>query len=328
MQFPFQEYLRSLSAPFGLKDQYPFRVFLTAHEFKKEHILSALEKTKTCGTVVIGTSCLYSLDLFSIQRQGGNLKHLIIIDISEHVNLFWKNFEAIILGAKNRIECLESITQDVKRNCKNYFPKCTSEDVAHDNILLLKLDIFQNVSFLSSDDRFKTIQNLFIEKRFAFVQGTFFGSNYIETISEYLLHRDWKIDILYLSNLHEYAESADFLELYRKAISDFKLVMSDDTNIIDTEPKVNGLENKSLLEQRISNKFISRPITDIIPCSPSANSLVVSIKAQNDFLSQIKSIYPKGMPQTRYAQIAWAVITLRLARFCGIINLEDYTSIS
>lgn len=75
------------------------------------------------------------------------------------------------------------------------------------------------------------------------------------------------MDFAYLSNLREYAEAYSSLDHFRQALKQLRSCATDQTLIIDTSPRFNGVLSKETLTQRVTRKFLSANLKLSFPAS-------------------------------------------------------------
>lgn len=308
----------------GEEGHHGYRLFLASNEVGEGKLLSDLKTKKTAGSVMIGTSALFSLDIFAARSQGreDKLKYLVIIDVSKHVQKFWNNVIPIIKNGKNREQVQMAILQEVLKNQDYYFPNMNAETEFGQQTILFMATIEANTSWLSDDTRFNSIQKLFRENRFAFVLGDYTNVKFTIKVAKFLSGMNLAIDTLYLSNIREYAEAHKVMLAFRISVSVFKVVINDDSIIIDTEPRVNHFLDFGPKEKvqtlRLQTKFRTTCLLASIPSSPVRNAN----KEFTDYLEKFPKDFQKKLSGKN--KMLWAAIVLQAAFNFKIFKVEDY----
>lgn len=265
------------------------KLYLVTNEGKAGDTLKIAKNSPVQeATVVLFASAMFGLNYAA--ARGANTKidrrieHLICVDNSHAIKLFWECLTPIITKSNNRKECIKKIIAMVNKNVDQFYPmdvqvlgQCSKPQwVARcletwlDN---LDDDINDGTSWLSTDQGFLAIQKIFKNNNFAHISGNLFSSDLTQNIVSTLDAMKLKLDSIYLSNIAEVARVNDTIDDYRSAIKVFKTVSTPSTLFIDTCPRANDFGSKERLKQRVRQNFNRTSIEqDIEAAAPKDKS--------------------------------------------------------
>jgi hypothetical protein len=123
-------------------------------------------------------------------------------------------------------------------------------------------------SWLSSEESYSRIQQIFQNKNFVFIRGDLFKSETTKKVAEILQQKGLFLDTLYLSNLREYAEVQNRLDSFRSAVKELQVICDENTYLVDTRPRCDPLHTCSPLTQRMRRGFYNASMEDVLPASP------------------------------------------------------------
>ncbi|MCB1113078.1 MAG: hypothetical protein H7A37_05330 [Chlamydiales bacterium] len=248
-----------------------YRLFLVTNEQGQGLTLEKLgdpEKTPAEGSVMIGTAAFFNLN--AIAARHSPIKKLIIIDKSPVAKYFWEKFSEIMdevnqpklwhlrALAHHRpvlqyqreivIEKVEKLLKDKRLIWANFWGEPSA-------LRPFQLEFYDGVSWLFDDQRFEKICRLFKEKRFEFHQASFTEPNSIAEVI-HSIPREMTVDMLYLSNIREYATKEEEHDKFVASLYILKTVCTNNTYVIDTLPREGGISSPLDLRQRITKNFL------------------------------------------------------------------------
>jgi hypothetical protein len=184
-------------------------IFLVTNEMGQEDVQDSLENMPTRGNAIVGTSCFMTLNLASIPRDGVPIEHIAIFDIADRVSLFWNNIAPLIERAQNREEFLQNLREDLEQNAHSYFnlKGVSADKVAERKFEELTYEMDLELSWLSNDERFTKVQEIFRRNRFAFHQLDFTNPEQVGRFLGGLERNGARIDTFYVSNIGEVTPS-------------------------------------------------------------------------------------------------------------------------
>jgi len=218
-------------------------LFPTTNENGQWNTIATLSKTALVGNTFLGVSGMCVLNLASLARKSSksgpkSIKNLIILDIGKTTEFFWKNMNTIIKKSNNKETALNNIVQFFLAN--NSFllssPTCKETPAqklkrAEQCIASIKSEISCKISWLSSNDRFKRIKNIFDNNRFVFKRVNLCETKVIAKIVAIMKQNGLTLDSAYLSNVKEYVSNSQ-LKAYEESKA---LLLSKNVNLINTK---------------------------------------------------------------------------------------------
>ncbi|NGX29078.1 MAG: hypothetical protein K940chlam1_01271 [Candidatus Anoxychlamydiales bacterium] len=178
------------------KGFYPDMVYVNTNESDLRIIQEQLISTEKIGNLYIGVSGLYNFNIASIR----DLESILIFDASPTVKFFYKNIIKII-KKNSRNETLKEIERFIKNNETILFKVEGEDNISSNAIRILNEEIKENLSFLSSDERFMKIKNIILNNQFLFVNLDIYKEGSFDDLVDKLTENNLTIDTLYLSNL-------------------------------------------------------------------------------------------------------------------------------
>jgi 3-methyladenine DNA glycosylase Tag len=205
------------------------------------------------GDTIFGTSGFYTLSLASLKRTPGNgfdkIKNILIADISENTRAFWKDMSRIIRGCPEREKAINLIIQRLETKKDTYFPRSPRSAEMYSQ------DIMQSIqsgeSWLSTDDRYQRIYEIFLSEGFQFVSCNLFDESDVAKIMQNIEQAEATIDSTYFSNIHEYAILDGKMSSFRRAIDP---LIGAKTLVTRTAARCIGCFNKYQLQQHVVRK--------------------------------------------------------------------------
>jgi MYND finger len=228
------------------------RAFTVTNERGQDKVIALLQKLKGEGEVFIGTSCLASLDLASVQE---NVNYIIVMDVSKVTRIFWKNATPLIRESTSREDCAQRIIKDLEKNIDVYYPKMQRYGFPMTTyISLVARKLQEPASFLSDKDRFEKIKKIFDLNHFVFLHLDLADTGACREIRNHLNKLKLKItNTIYLSNIIEFILPAD-LDNYGKSLE----LLATETSIV-----IDATETSFITTKRISALFSKTHLEEI-----------------------------------------------------------------
>jgi len=198
---PFKSTFEQLHTAHERWDQAFDNVFVVTNELHSEKVLESMKERLITGNTGIYTSGLFSLDLAAAERahSSGDLENIIVIDRASNVRDFWSETEKIIRDNDNKDNAFQKIKELITKNKNRYFP---TSGLTADHTSSLAAKINTGMSFLSTDEKYKKIRDIFCNDRFAFIQLDLCDQDSTKRLGELLVARSLTIDTLYVSNIY------------------------------------------------------------------------------------------------------------------------------
>lgn len=245
------------------------KLYLNSNELKRAKtfkLLKEISPTRSSKPTMLACSGLEGLNLAATR----DISYIIMIDRSARVQKFWQEIEKILCRVSTKEEAIQEIIATLTEQSASFWPDCTTYEDKQCKVKRcvknLKLEISSGRSFLSTSKNFAKIKRIFDEGHFIFERVNFFDYKKIGVLSKSVSKLNLTLDMLYLSNLREYAEEAGYLPHFYASISTLFKSMHNYTVIIDTEPRV--IDFNAFPKQRVISHILSRPIEVSFPPSP------------------------------------------------------------
>ncbi|MBM3191871.1 MAG: hypothetical protein FJZ63_04385, partial [Chlamydiae bacterium] len=176
--------------------------FVTTNERGQTESLKALAAVPVdvAKKVAIGVSGFFILNAVAIRP---HIDTLIILDRSQRMERFWQGVEELLLEGEDRGKTLEKIRQLIEREL--FWRDCPKEMKSRYWTELTE-EISQGISWLSDDIKFRSIQQIFQKRHFAFLKVDIKDEASIKAIREVLDEQSLHVDMLYISNIRECLE--------------------------------------------------------------------------------------------------------------------------
>jgi hypothetical protein len=254
-------------------------LFLTTTEENLARILGIMGREPLVGDVMMGVSGFYTLNVAAVRAQnnGQKIPYLLLVDCSTRVEKFWIKMQEIMQEAKTPQDVSLKILDFASSNPEEFWKpshsnnsqcvKEASRKRAYTDVNNLALEIESGTSWLSSQEKFETIKQIF-KDRFAFVRLDFFDGKSVRALCSRISQLNFKFDSIYLSNMREHAEIDRNLPGFHESLKELKSVITDKTLFIDTKPRVVQKNYTGDLTQRVVRNIWSAKIEDSFPYSP------------------------------------------------------------
>ena len=249
-------------------DDWNHRPFITTNEEGAEQMLDILSGLPLNGNAMLGVSGFFLLNAAGerasfCDEETGKIDTLILIDNSIRVEDFWQRVQPIIIQAENRGEVTQKIINLLIERKDQYYsghpnPKETSTKSAQYQITKLNKEIESRNSWLSTDETFKRIQDIFRANRFVFKRIDLYDTQSITQLTDLLAQQGIRLDSVYVSNIAEYVTSDAQRESYRHSV---KKLVEDKPLLIFTLPR--KCVDREPLQQIVVNNI--QHIDDLTP---------------------------------------------------------------
>ncbi len=251
-------------------------LYLTSNEKGWETTYILMKREPVVHEVILAVSGFFGLNVASMrgeksQDPSKKLSYLIFIDCNARIQKFWSLMSEVICRAQNEKIGKEDIIQTLKRNAGLFWvEKCGASpgEIAIIYCDNLEREVQAGNSWLSTVERFKTIQRLFQERRFLFKPINLFNRTQMQKLCQSVQALQIKFDTVYLSNIKEYAENEGKLSEFREAVGELRAVVSDQTLFIDTKSRMQGTWGQQEHVQRVTQKFLQSSMEKRFPPSP------------------------------------------------------------
>jgi hypothetical protein len=281
----FQQLLNQVVESSYAEDPNDNILYLITNEGCTGETLAIAKDEPIHGEVVLSVSGMFGLNLASVRGQNtGNpkaIQYLIFIDISERVEKFWEGMKEIIKQSVTKEQAISKIEKFLTNNKKHLFEINQVSNYSH-YLLKLKKEIAKGKSWLSTDQNFIRIKNIFDRDHFIFKRINLLDEAAMQSLAQAVVKLGCKFDTVYLSNVREYAEEDDFkhathnhLKAFRVAIHILQTVSTEQTLFIDTKPKDWGLVmNRHKTQQRVNRNSTQ---VDLVNALSAPSALIPSL---------------------------------------------------
>jgi hypothetical protein len=179
------------------------------------------------------------------------IKYLICLDNSKRVEYFWKKFQRLMLSHQSRDQVVSAMSLMIINKSEKFYDS-DSQAYADNAITFLADEIEAGISWLSNDQSFNVIKKIFDKNRFIYKNLDICDETSMREIVKVLEKNQIVFDLVYFSNIREYAEDEKRLPKYAKGLKALQSVMNEDTIFIDTYPRNGGTQELEILQQRIA----------------------------------------------------------------------------
>jgi len=208
-----------------------YRPFVATNEYGKDETFGKLSKHPTVGNAAIGVSGFCLLDMCA-QTKG--VEHIFLVDIGKRVADFWGKMQPIICESSDRHEVLKKTADLLRSNAKTYYTGSNSfspDSLAHGMIQDLYNEIGAGKSWLSSDDNFEKIQEIFQKNRFHFLPYDLTDTQAFEALGKVCHENGIVFRLCYISNVYEYLDNANQRDAFAQSLDQ---VIAPKTVVINT----------------------------------------------------------------------------------------------
>lgn len=247
-------------------------LFLVPNEQHQMETLEKLKQHPSVGNTILFTSAFFGLNAAAarILKFPQTSFTLIAFDYSTIIECFWKKFNKIICKAKTKEETISHVITLIEKEAHCFFHPKMRAQLKATVLQAFKTEIEEGLSWLSSNESFTAIQNVFKTNRFIFFPLDFSDTTKVSALGQRLKELSLKLDFVYLSNIREALETErKSLEIFRKSIAG--LNAPKETIFIDTIPRPGGAlveANPHNLYQRYITDLSTVDLKTLFPSSP------------------------------------------------------------
>lgn len=211
------------------------------------HELEKKEYQQIRGNTIVTVSGFTGLNIAATRK---GVDRIVMVDISSKNEQFWERATKMIRESKTAEEFLQKLNKDVEEQEKlgNFY-----------DTIDFKSEIEKGISWLSTEEGFQKIKNIFDNGNFVFKRIDMSNRECITSLSTALKKANCTVDTLYASNVENFVEDK---EKYREGL---KLLVGDSTLVVDA---FGGSEGAPM--QRIYKNFKTET-TSIVPTKESMN---------------------------------------------------------
>jgi len=202
-------------------------VYPVTNETGQKETIQTMENLPSAGNTLIGVSVFFLLNVAAVR--GDAIKALMCIDLSSRVEAFWYDFKKVITSSVTIEETTRKVIELVTQKASVYF----KDNCSQVPIELLKREISEGVSWLSSDERFCRIKRIFAEGRFVFMLADLRNAETTYSIREKMTRIGLVADSVYLSNLYDCNRNSAKKELLLTSVRN---LLWPTTTLIATSP--------------------------------------------------------------------------------------------
>jgi len=260
------------------KTDYNQALFLVTNESNQQHLLGFLSQNTIVGDTAIGVSGLFTLNAVAVRGihapSKNRIKRILLLDCSSRVERFWNFMKQTLCENIPREEAIAKIQSHVWTLRGDYWPNRTDE-MAWTMITRLAVEIQYGVSFLSNDEKYHKIRQIFADNGFVFKRIDLFSPLSCTAISSALRTGVHTVDMVYLSNVSECVFGQDekiagFSHSVRELVDDNTLVIHSKSSKTGIHPAVYRRKpGHEVNEAVVKEVFSLRFTTPELPYSPA-----------------------------------------------------------
>jgi hypothetical protein len=208
------------------------KVFVCTNEIHHDSVVEQMKHLPVQGDTLVAVGATCGLNLAAARP---NISHIVLLDVSKKTELFLSNLKVIILGSKDRIDCLKKIKEHLEKYMSTqYSSKCRAEQAALASDIARYCQVLESKeSFLSSDESYFKIKGLFQSGHATVIEANLTNPEQSREISMKMKQLCLKVDSLYISNVVECAYLHELPSLHQS----FSDLSDESTHIIDTKPR-------------------------------------------------------------------------------------------
>ncbi len=227
-------------------DDFDHKPMVTTNEINSGSIIGEMGTKAPQGNLMVAVSGFFALNIFAVRQ---NLDYLLLLDRGTKVHHFWQETKRIIENTDDHSQACESLMNMIERNQEYYYSghsQYSPEFIKNIIIQDLAREVLNGTSWLSTQSKYWRIKTLFHLNRIEFKQVDLCNPTPLKWITTAINISGLSVDIIYLSNVQEYAAKEKKLTLFYKSL---KPLIAPATWIIDAHE---GPDN--FLLQRIFQK--------------------------------------------------------------------------
>jgi hypothetical protein len=220
-------------------------VFVTTNEVNQQETIGKLSRNAVVGDTAIGVSGLFILNAIAARGSRAvstqTITHAIVFDCSRRVDHFWA-FSKDLLGRPGiqRADVFEGIVKHIFERRDYYWSKYSTE-LAQGYAVRLYREIQSGISFLSSDEQFSVIKKIVDAGNLVFKRIDMFNPRSFTVLSSSLLRTGHSVDMVYLSNVSEFAEAPSYRSGFCESV---RQIVDRSTLVVYAESSRNGVFQK------------------------------------------------------------------------------------
>jgi hypothetical protein len=202
-----------------LYDDFAHRPFICTNEEKHKASVQQLQVLEPKGDTVIGVSCFAVLNMAAVRPIPTENLSIVVIDRGVRVIDFWEKVHNLILESPNRIDFLNNLL-DLYYDQQAIWGKDLPPTVNYGYpVKVLQNEIKEKCSWLSTDESFERIREVALRRNFFICAGDISRPEDMKFIEGHLTRLGKTIDLVYVSNCHEYMDTtSSALEEYASCI--------------------------------------------------------------------------------------------------------------
>lgn len=244
--------------------------------------------------VLAFTGGFIGLDYASLigKASGKTIKHVVCVDLSTKIVKFWESIIPVIKASSTHTEAYEKICdllrrqpdllQDERVGEANYLGSLQEIPSIQKNVKQLQQEYVQKqieqwtsqikagISWCS-ESGFQRVKSI-LDHTFIVTSLDMANPKHIELFSKTLENVGFRLKAYISSNVREYTEQWGDLNQYRQAMKVLvqSPIVSDQTHIIETHPRIGGILKSEPLHTRMLTKktILSYPLDKVFPSSP------------------------------------------------------------
>ena len=239
-------------------DKYNDGLFLTTNESNQNETLDKLRRICMNGNTAIGVSGCFILNAVAIRGYGASplsakkIEQIVIVDRDVCVEQFW-DFMRNLLQKPNlsREAAKQAIEKEIISNSGKYWPN-NSSIIATGYKEILDCEIECGISFLSDETKFQVIHKIAMNGNLIFKRLDMFDPASLTAVAEALKKEGHAVDMVYVSNVSEYASNPVQKSGFLKSVE----------QIVDVATLVIAAESsKGTTTQRVMRRACGKKIT-------------------------------------------------------------------
>jgi hypothetical protein len=246
-------------------------IYLGTNEDKQAKTIAIMRREKLVGNTILAVSGFFGLNLAAAraESQGQQLDYIIMIDRSQRTEKLWKIVQEIVQKHVLREDALAALKAVLLKTPSDFW---RFEYRMPNDLMKLESDINSGNSWLSTQAKYAKIRNIFNQGHFIFKRLDLFNSLSVRALSQAISKLNLTLDTVYLSNVREYAEGESALSRFQASVQELLPIITQQTLVIDTKPRINGLQGSEILVQRVIRKIVQSNLVSAFPPSPHAQS--------------------------------------------------------
>lgn len=191
--------------PLDQFDDYLHRPLVASNELCQAKVLDTLKKTKIVGNTAIGVGTFFILNAVAVTP---TIERIFVFDRSPRVTHFWEKAIEIIKRSKTRFDVILAIEALLKKESTRYFEEWGMKDsidaTAKGECEAFQANIAEGISWLSHDEKFNRIKEIFHRNCFVFARVDLFNVISMCRFKRLLEENNLTLGLAYLSNISQF----------------------------------------------------------------------------------------------------------------------------